>query len=74
MGRKSKYAEHFEISSEKATFKKCGEVVKMPGRSTTGLQLHLSSRHSIKPNASNDTSEAGPAPKKCMILKHNCQT
>ena len=35
MGRKSKYAEHFEISSEKATCKKCGEVVKMPGRSTT---------------------------------------
>ena len=67
MGRKSKYAEHFEISSEKATCKKCGEVVKMPGRSTTGLQFHLSSRHSIKPNASNDTPEAGPAPKKSKI-------
>ena len=81
MGRKSKYEEHFELSKEKGTCKRCGEVVKMPGRATTGLQFHLSSQHNIKinaqntttgasnslPNAPNDISEAGPAPKKSKI-------
>ena len=68
MGRKSKYDEHFEISNDKATCKRCGEVIKRPNRATTGMQYHLSSQHSITPNGQKDDTEtSSPAAKKAKI-------
>ena len=47
---KSKYDEFYEIKNEKATCKRCGEIISCKGRSTKGMQSHLSSQHSLKPD------------------------
>ena len=65
-GKKSKYEEHFDLAKDKATCKQCGEVIKRRDSSTSGMQYHLSSQHSIKANEKSET-EAGPAPKKSKI-------
>ena len=65
-GKKSKYEEHFELAKDKATCKKCGEVIRRRGSTTTGMQYHLASQHSIKASEKSEP-EAGPAPKKSKI-------
>ena len=61
---KSKYDEFFEIKNEKATCKKCGEVISCKGRSTKGMQSHLFSQHNLKPDdKSQDESESSSAKK-----------
>ena len=69
-GKKSKYEEHFDLSKDKATCKRCGEVIRRRDSSTSGMQYHLSSQHSIKANEKSEseaTVTPGPAPKKAKI-------
>ena len=65
-GKKSKYEEHFDLTKDKATCKRCDEVIKRANCGTSGMQYHLSSQHSIKANEKSEP-EAGPAPKKSKI-------
>ena len=45
--KKSKYDDFFEIKNEKATCKRCGEIISCKWRSTKGMLHHLLSKHGV---------------------------
>ena len=50
--RKSKYADYFDIKGSEAICLTCEAVLKISGRSTTGLKYHAEKKHNIKFNVS----------------------
>ena len=54
--QKSKYSDYFDVNKEKATCRRCGTVIKLENRNTTGMKKHLANKHNIKLG---DSSESG---------------
>ena len=52
MKKKSKFADYFDIKGSEAICLTCEAVLKISGRSTTGLKYHAEKKHNIKFNVS----------------------
>lgn len=46
-GKKSKYDDHFEIGSGKATCRKCGKIIILSLRNTYGMKYHAEKVHDV---------------------------